>query len=117
MYNQYKNFRGPRGRFLFALFAPLLLLVMGGIVMLLWNAILPSLLAVNRIGYWQAIGLLLLCRILFGGLGFKGRGAGNVGGPAGGMHWRNKWQSMTDEEKANFKNEWRKRCEERKKTN
>ena len=114
MDNQHKNFRRPRGRFLFVLFGPLLLLLMGAVVMLLWNAILPQLLAVNRIAYWQAVGLLLLCRILFGGLGFMGRSRGNFGGPASGMHWRNKWHNMTDEEKANFKNEWRRRCEERK---
>lgn len=46
-------------------------------VMLLWNAILPSLLAVGRLGFWQALGLLLLCRILFGGL--RGRGWGGHG--------------------------------------
>ena len=117
MYNQHKNFRRSRGRFLFVLFGPLLLLLMGAVVMLLWNAILPQLLAVNRIAYWQAVGLLLLCRILFGGFGFMGRGRGGFNGPQGGMHWRNKWHNMTDEEKSNFKSEWRKRCEERKKTN
>lgn len=116
MYNQ-RNVRRPRGRFLFVLFGPLLILGMGVVVMLLWNAILPPLLSVNHINYWQSVGLLVLCRILFGGFGFKGRGGRNFGGPAGGIPWRNKWHSMTDEERANFKNEWRKRCEERKRAN
>ncbi len=117
MYNQQRKFREPRRRFLFVLFGPLLLLGMGAVVMLLWNAILPRLLTLNRIAYWQAVGLLLLCRILFGGFGFRGRGGGGFSGPQGGMYWRNKWHSMTDEERANFKNEWRKRCDERKKAN
>jgi len=45
-------------------------------VMLLWNAVMPDLLPAHTIGFLQAAGLLLLCRILFGGLGhgFWGRG-------------------------------------------
>ena len=43
-------------------------------VMLIWNAILPSLMAVGSLTYLQAAGLLLLCRILFGGLGMGLRG-------------------------------------------
>lgn len=114
MYNQQRNFRRQRGRLLFVLFGPLLLLGMGAIVMFLWNAVLPQLFSINHITYWQAVGLLLLCRVLFGGFGFRGKGNRQFGGPGGGMMWRNKWQNMTEEEKANFKNEWRKRCEERK---
>lgn len=41
---------------------------LGGAVMLLWNALIPDLFAGARpLGYGQALGLLLLCRILFGG--------------------------------------------------
>lgn len=39
------------------------------LVMLLWNAIMPGLLGAGTMSYLQAAGLLLLCRILFGGLG------------------------------------------------
>ena len=42
-----------------------------GIVMLLWNNILPAVLHVSVITFWQAAGILLLARLLFGG--FKGR--------------------------------------------
>ena len=38
----------------------------GGIVMQLWNWLLPSLVGVRPITFWQALGLLALCRILFG---------------------------------------------------
>jgi len=45
--------------------------VLGLLVMSLWNALLPAIVGVKAIGFWQALGLLVLCRILFGGLGFR----------------------------------------------
>lgn len=77
------------------------------VVMQLWNGLLPDLFAgVSRIGYWQALGLLVLSRILFGGL----RG----GGPG---HWRERrahWESMTPEErqqlKGRFSSRWGSCC-------
>jgi len=42
----------------------------GEIVKQLWNWLLPSLFSFPRITFWQALGLLALCRILFGGFGF-----------------------------------------------
>ncbi len=106
-----KHINIRKRRALFAFFGPLLILLLGAVVMWLWNAILPQVLVVNRINYWQALGLFLLCRILFGGFGFKGRS----GRFEGGENWRNKWQNMTEEERKNFKDRWRQRCEERKK--
>ncbi len=110
--NRQHNFRS---RFLlFPLFAAVAALLMGALVMWLWNAILPALLGVAFISYWQAVGLLVLCRILFGNFG---RGA--MGSPArwknhegfrGGTQWREKWTSMSDEERAKIREEWRKRC-------
>ena len=41
----------------------------GQIVRLLWNWLLPSLFGWPEITFWQALGLLALCRILFGGHG------------------------------------------------
>lgn len=49
----------------------------GEVVMHLWNWLLPGLFGWRAITFWQGLGLLLLCRILFGGLGHggpKGRG-------------------------------------------
>jgi hypothetical protein len=66
------------------------------------------LLGVKTIGYWQAVGLLALCKILFGGFGPKGGRGRGFRGPGGNI--REKWGSMTDEEKAKFKEEWRRRC-------
>lgn len=50
-----------------------LVLLFGYIVMGLWNSILPDLLSVRHINYWQSVGLLLLARILVGG--FHGKGS------------------------------------------
>ena len=43
--------------------------------MALWNAILPEVVDAKPLSYWQALGLLLLSRILFGGFRFGGGGA------------------------------------------
>ena len=68
----------------------------GAIVMLLWNAILPGLFAgVHPLDYPHALGLLILCRILFGG--FHGHRGGH-----GRRHWA-RWQAMTPEERAQFR--------------
>ena len=45
------------------------------IVMLLWNWLIPVVIGWGAVGYWQAAGLLLLCKLLFGGFG-KGAPAG-----------------------------------------
>lgn len=42
-------------------------------VMLLWNELLPDLFGFQAIQFWQAAGLLLLSRILFGGWGRRPR--------------------------------------------
>jgi len=53
--------------------APLVIAVFvaigGGLVMCLWNWLLPDLFGCKQVTFWQAIGLLALCRILVGSLG------------------------------------------------
>ncbi|MDR2414118.1 MAG: hypothetical protein LBD64_03945 [Odoribacteraceae bacterium] len=46
----------------------LLLAAVAAVVMLLWNALLPDIAGCSPVNYWQAAGLLVLCRLLFGGL-------------------------------------------------
>jgi len=46
----------------------------GGLVMLLWNWLMPALIGASTVTFWQALGLLALCRILFGGRGWRGSG-------------------------------------------
>ncbi len=38
--------------------------MLGLLVMSLWNALLPAILGVKAIGFWQALGILVLSRIL-----------------------------------------------------
>lgn len=74
--------------------------VMGWVVMALWNAVVPGLLAGAReVDYLHALGLLVLCRILFGG--FRGHG-GHWGWHGRRHHWAQKWQAMTEEEREQF---------------
>ncbi len=63
----------------------------GEVVMRLWNWLLPALFGWRPITFWQGLGLLLLCRILFGGLG--------RGGPRGRFCRHNR---MTPEEREKF---------------
>ncbi len=87
----------------------------GLIVMYLWNAVMPHVFtSLGPITYCQAIMLLILSKIFFGG--FKGRGCG-CGGRCGRggrwgqrREWKEKWMSMSEEEKAKFKEEWKNRC-------
>jgi hypothetical protein len=93
-----------------------MLLGLGAVVMLLWNAILPDLVRANRINYWQAVGLLALCRILFGNFGGRGPGPRHRGfGPDAGMRdrMRDKWMQMTPEERTRFRADWQDRCHKR----
>jgi hypothetical protein len=56
-----------------AILGMLLFAFIGGqIVMRLWNWLLPSLFGWPQLTFWQALGLLVLCRILFGGFGMRG---------------------------------------------
>ncbi len=46
-------------------------LVFGYVIMLLWNWLIPTLFGLGTIGFWQAVGILVLAKILFGGFGFN----------------------------------------------
>jgi len=69
---------------------------LGLLVMSLWNALLPAILGVKAIGFWQALGILVLSRILFGGLGFRP----GMFGAHRRMHER--WMKMTPEQREAF---------------
>lgn len=82
---------------------------LGAIVMFLWNAILPEVANVKPLNLWQAIGLLILSKILFGGMRWgdsnKGRAFRSKRG-----RWKEKWMNMTPEEREAMKERWKKRC-------
>jgi hypothetical protein len=86
--------------------------VFGSVVMLLWNALLPAVLGVSTITFWQALGILILSKILFGGFSGGHRHHRHHGGYHGGHHgWNNKWMNMSPEEREKMKSEWKSRCE------
>jgi hypothetical protein len=90
----------------FAPFAFALFIWIGGeVVMHLWNWLLPSLFGWKEITFWQAIGLLALCRILFGGMSHRG---GNRSGFRRKM--RDRWEGMTPEEREKFRQAYVSRC-------
>ena len=102
-----KFYNGKGGKWLFVLIVPLVLGLAGLAVMWLWNMILPELLGVKTINFWQSVGLFLLCRILFGN--FKGN-RGNREGRRFGGRLRERWANATPEEREAIKEELRKRC-------
>jgi len=75
------------------------------IVMQLWNNLLPDILHTGTITYWQAMGLFVLAKILFG----FGRG-GHRGGAPWMRHKMERFNNMSPEERENFKQQMRERC-------
>lgn len=85
----------------FPLFAVLFVVVLAGVGFLvvgLWNWLMPSLFGLKLITYWQAVGLLILSKILFGGFrrtGWRGRDR---------LHsMRGRWRQRTPEEREQFR--------------
>jgi hypothetical protein len=68
----------------------------GEFVMLLWNWLAPQLFGWREITFWQALGLLALCRLLFGGFGRHGGSRLTA--------------RMTPEERDRFRKRIRERC-------
>jgi hypothetical protein len=77
----------------------------GEIVLRLWNWLLPSLFGWRQITFSQALGLLLLCRILFGGLGVRGSHRSHMRSR---MRDRmaERWEEMTPEEREKVRERW-----------
>ena len=97
-----------------AILGLLLLIAIGGeVVMQLWNWLLPPLFGWRQITFWQALGILALCRILFGGFG-------RHGGPRSSIRRRmadrmadrvaDRWEHMAPEERERFRQGMLGRC-------
>ena len=81
------------------------LLLLGLVTMLLWNWLVPVLFNGPAIGFLQALGLLLLAKILFGGWG---RGRWRNGGHYAWKHrYEEKLSAMTPEARERFKSRMR----------
>lgn len=89
-----------------AIIGMMLFIAIGGeVVKLLWNWLLPSLFGWRQITFWQAVGLLALCRILFGGFGLRGSGRSSSR-----RRIIERWEQMTPEERERFRQGMRGRC-------
>lgn len=65
----------------------LIFIALGGVVVQwLWNWLAPSIFGLRQVTLWEALGLLALSRILFGGFGHRG------GGPGPTRHKREWWK-------------------------
>ena len=104
--------------FKIAAIVALYIAVFGTLVVALWNWLMPNLFGLPVISFTQALGLLLLCRILTGG--FRANPFGSGGGDG---HWAakeemfNNWKNMSPDErermKQDWKTDWRERCKDR----
>lgn len=85
--------------------AVIFIAICGWVVMYLWNWLLPMLFGWHHVTFWQALGLLVLCRMLFGG--FSGHGSDHS------KHRRERWERwerMTPEEREKFRLGRHSRC-------
>jgi hypothetical protein len=76
--------------------------VLGFVVMSLWNGLMPAIFGLKAIRFWQAVGLLILARLLFGGFHrahphhlFRHR------------RMMRRWAGMTPEEREQFRQGFR----------
>ena len=70
----------------------------GQAVLQLWNWLMPELFGLRPLRFWQAVGLMALSWILFGGL----RGFGMITGP-GRSSTPESWARLTPEERERFR--------------
>lgn len=83
------------------------ILLLPYIVMLLWNGILPAVIGVKAITYWQAVGIFILSKILFGGPKFGGP---NHKRNRIKQHFKERFMNMSPEEREAFQQKWKERC-------
>jgi hypothetical protein len=94
----------PAKVFLFIIIvAPIAIFLIGGAVMLLWNNSLVPVLNVHAITFWQALGILVLSKILFSSFSGKNKSRRDQ------CKQRMMWNSMTAEQREKFKEEWNNR--------
>lgn len=80
--------------------------VFGYAVMSLWNWLVPGLVGWHTLSFAQAVGVLILCRLLFGGFGRHGG------------HWRHRamqarYESLSPEERERLRESCGAHCRDR----
>jgi membrane protein required for beta-lactamase induction len=91
----------------------LFILVGGTVVMLLWNWLLPALFGWPELTFWQALALLALCRILFGGHGVGRSTRSRIGRRVDeriAERMAERMEGMTPDERERFRQGLRRRC-------
>jgi hypothetical protein len=78
------------------------------VIMLVWNAIMPGIFGLGEVNFWEALGLLVLGKLLFSGFGFRKGYYGHRGHWR--SHWHSKWERMTPEEEKTFYEKYGYRC-------
>ncbi len=100
---RYWMFRTLKMLPLFAVF----IVLAGVVVMLLWNALVPAIFGFTQITWLQALGLMILARILVGG-------RSHIGGLGGRGRWRERWEaklaSMSPDERKKWQQEFGRSC-------
>ena len=102
--NKNKGYLHTRWGWIFFFIIPLMITALfagSAIVMLLWNKIIPGLFpAVGTLTYWHALGLLVLCKMLFGSINNGFLSMRRPPQQTGIQNLRKKWAEMTEEKKA-----------------
>ncbi|HML16813.1 MAG TPA: hypothetical protein VK419_07295 [Bryobacteraceae bacterium] len=80
----------------FLMFAIAWVGIMGFLVLTLWNLLIPAILHLPAITFWQALGLLVLSRVLFGRIGGWGHRMSKARFARG-------WTDLTPEERERFR--------------
>jgi hypothetical protein len=84
----------------------LLFIAIGGeVVRLLWNGLLPPIFGWRQVSFWQALGILALCRVLFGGFGHHGSHRSRFR-----RRMAERLDHMTPEERERLRQDMRGRC-------
>src|SRR5512147_1153246 len=89
--------------------AALFALVFGWLVMILWNWLMPAIFHLGLITYWQAFGIVVLAKLIFGGVGggrhggrgrppWKGNPFDKAHGPGGARDEWHLYRQFWDEE-------------------
>ncbi|WP_286858104.1 MULTISPECIES: hypothetical protein [Sphingobacterium] len=99
--------RQGKGKFAFVFVAIIIgVFLLVALLQYLWNTLMCDIFNLKAISYWQAFGLFLLSRILFGrGFGKSGRGGFRKNFPSDmGRHG-----DLSEEERERLREEWKRR--------